>query len=289
MAGVEEEGLSVGCSFSSVSTPLPPKEETNKTDYLLPTTANSTLGPGSGCSSNAGSSDNLLSGSNVSLENEEIDSRLMEGVASGNVGTSNASPDSVSSGESDSESPHPEGVVAMGSGQELGGGVRAESCLETESAGGDPEGGRSAGGGGQGKQEMSWWADAMAEVDNITDDLDDVVDRMEKKQDTAGGGGGGVDSSSAQRRESSLVDVKQVVDSGGSQRRKSPLQSHSRADGRGVYVCIACVCVKPNLIGCIHQHVTRYIATGHSCKVMVCSLASSYCRKQCPSYTSNLI
>ncbi len=51
--------------------------------------------------------------------------------------------------------------------------------------------------------DMSWWTDAMAETDNITEDLDDVVDKIEKKDAVDGGvvregvNGGGKDRSSS--------------------------------------------------------------------------------------------
>lgn len=48
------------------------------------------------------------------------------------------------------------------------------------------EGSKVAGGSGGGQSEMTWWADAMAECDNITDDLDEVVSKIEQ-----GGGVGG--------------------------------------------------------------------------------------------------
>ena len=135
----------------------------------------------SGASSTAGSKENLLTGSSVSLENEEGVREEREGgkgeakregrreetgeeggrkeEAEGEEDTSSTSPESVSIG-SPSEEPNSgntsfsslpaSGVVAAGRGRAKGEGQQ---------------------------QDMSWWAEALAETDTMTGDLDEVVER----------------------------------------------------------------------------------------------------------------
>lgn len=192
----EEEGLAVGCSLSSVSASLLTKEEPDA-DNLVSVSDSPTLSSSS--ISNAGSKENFLGGSNGSLDSEEMPptdsatpdgtqgtggvassgkdippTQQQEGGGVGGLGTLGgvASVDGGGSGISDiaaKSGPHSEGeegtagLGMTGNRQHQWGGVQQQ------------------GGGVQKQQEMSWWAEAMAETDSLVEDLDEVVVKAESR------------------------------------------------------------------------------------------------------------
>ena len=180
----EEEDLSVGSSVEC-SKPVAPSSLTHK-DNTDPKSDTAKLGSGmdslvpvfdtgalSGESSNAGS--------NVSLEILEIDESLtvpqvaaddssyssqeveesfedLDGNGSNNLNELDARGRGGGEGEKEGKRGGDEGVV-------ISGGVK---------------------GGGGGVQEMSWWAEAVAETDNMVEnDLDALVDRIDQQGESS--------------------------------------------------------------------------------------------------------
>jgi len=158
----EEEGLSVGYGSPKPAaekpTDPPQADKTTSKDKSLSSSPASILEPikeGLAPVSDA----SILSasssvGSNVSLEILEVDSSFANPQPE-------KKPDSTTSGSSNDES---EGM---------------EGSKEASPTG---AGGSGGGGGGSltGASEMSWWKSAVAEADNVGDDLDALVNRVEE-------------------------------------------------------------------------------------------------------------
>lgn len=174
----EEEGLSVGCVLSSqtskpsAGTVQPdPSEKNDSYPVSKPETNMDNLVPVLDTSVQSGASSNA--GSNVSLDILEMDATLASPKCAGKNGKSDNS--SCSSSEEENEDLK-EGSLNC---QDVGG-------VSGDSGGGRGGGGSGMGGGGGGGGEMSWWADAVAETDNVvTEDLDVLVNRMERKGDAS--------------------------------------------------------------------------------------------------------
>ena len=155
LVGKPEEELSAGSSVISATQErpntgdlVPVLDMKPDIDTLVP---NSERTPHSGASSSVGSKENLLTGSNVSLENMELDATLIEKDAVKLSDSEDSSSDSASFVGS-KEEPYPEPA--------------------------ETDGGAS---GGIKNQDMSWWTEAMAETDIITDDIDQVMEKVEEQ------------------------------------------------------------------------------------------------------------
>ncbi len=190
-----EECLSVGGSLAAVSGQEPSASGARKNlepvwDSNLPNS-----GASSKASSKAGSRQDLLSGSNSSLDNrdEGFDSpnassghdavATTGGKVEGTNGKVEGAKIKEVTGNSEGEESSSSDDDSEGHANSKGATTNSESApsrrLVEDASGGS--------GGAQASQsEMAWWADAMAECDNITDDLDEVVNKIEQ-----GGGGRG--------------------------------------------------------------------------------------------------
>ena len=171
----EEEGLSVGFRSPNPATAEEPSDlsldkATSKDKSLSSSPASilepikEGLAPVSDASIlSAGSS----VGSNVSLEILEVDSSF-----AGPQSEKKTSSSGSTSGSSDDESEGMEGLKETSSAGGSGGGSLTGSNVGMVSGGG--------GGVVGGASEMSWWRSAVAEADNVGDDLDALVNKVEE-------------------------------------------------------------------------------------------------------------